>query len=61
MKMKMKNQNTLQKFVEDAKIATYLKYMDTFGNDDKTKWLDVLYTIREDVNKNIQRLEKYNK
>jgi hypothetical protein len=35
--------------------------MDKFGEDDKTKWLDVLYTIREDVNKNIQRLEKYNK
>ena len=35
--------------------------MDKFGDDDKTKWLDVLYAIREDVNKNIQRLEKYNK
>jgi hypothetical protein len=53
--------NALQKFVHDAKIATYLKYMDKFGDDEKTKWLDVLYAIREDINKNIQRLEKYNK
>ena len=59
--MKKKNQDALQKFVQDAKIATYLKYIDTFSDDDKTKWLDVLYAIREDVNKNIQRLEKYNK
>ena len=60
--MKKKNQSTpIQKFVQDTKIATYLKYMDKFGEDDKTKWLDVLYAIREDVNKNIQRLEKYNK
>ena len=60
--MKKKNQSTpIQKFVQDAKIATYLKYMDKFGEDDKIKWLDVLYAIREDVNKNIQRLEKYNK
>lgn len=60
--MKKKNQSTpLQKFVEDAKIATYLKYMDKFNGDDKINWLDVLYAIREDVNKNIQRLEKYNK
>ena len=59
--MKKKNQDALQKFVQDAKIATYLKYMDTFSDDDKIKWLDVLYAIREDVNKNIQRLEKYNK
>ena len=59
--MKKKNQDVLQKFVQDAKIATYLKYMDSFSEDDKIKWLDVLYAIREDVNKNIQRLEKYNK
>lgn len=60
--MKKKNQSTpVQKFVQDVKIATYLKYMDKFGEDDETKWLDVLYAIREDVNKNIQRLEKYNK
>lgn len=60
--MKKKNQSTpVQKFVQDAKIATYLKYMDKFGDDDKTKWLDVLYEIRADVNKNIQRIEKYNK
>jgi hypothetical protein len=59
--MKKKNQDTLQKFVQDAKIATYLKYMDTFSDDDKIKWLDVLYSLREDINKNIQRLEKYNK
>ncbi len=59
--MKKKNQDALQKFVQDAKIATYLKYMDTFSDDDKIKWLDVLYSLREDINKNIQRLEKYNK
>lgn len=59
--MKKKNQDVLQKFVQDAKIATYLKYMDTFSDDDKIKWLDVLYSLREDINKNIQRLEKYNK
>lgn len=59
--MKKKNQSALQKFVEDAKIATYLKYMDKFNGDDKTNWLDVLYAMREDINKNIQRIEKYNK
>lgn len=59
--MKKKNQDALQKFVQDAKIATYFKYMDTFSDDDKIKWLDVLYALREDINKNIQRLEKYNK
>lgn len=59
--MKKKNQDALQKFVQDAKIATYLKYMNSFSEDDKIKWLDVLYAIREDINKNIQRLEKYNK
>lgn len=59
--MKKKNQDALQKFVEDAKIATYLKYMDKFGEDDKINWLDVLYAMREDINKNIQRIEKYNK
>lgn len=59
--MTKKDQKALQKFVHEVKIATYLKYMDKFGEDDKTKWLDVLYAIREDVNKNIQRLEKYNK
>lgn len=59
--MKKKNQDALQKFVQDAKIATYLKYMDSFSEDDKIKWLDVLYAMREDINKNIQRLEKYNK
>jgi hypothetical protein len=47
--------------VQDAKIATYLKYMDSFSEDDKTKWLDILYALREDINRNIQRLEKYNK
>lgn len=59
--MKQKNQSALQKFVQDAKIATYLKYMDSFGEDDKINWLDVLYAMREDINKNIQRIEKYNK
>ena len=59
--MKKKNQDVLQKFVQDAKFATYLKYMDSFSEDDKIKWLDVLYALREDINKNIQRLEKYNK
>ena len=59
--MKKKNQDVLQKFVQDAKIATYLKYIDSFSEDDKIKWLDVLYALREDINKNIQRLEKYNK
>lgn len=58
---KKKNQSALQKFVEDAKIATYLKYMDKFNGDDKINWLDVLYAMREDINKNIQRIEKYNK
>jgi hypothetical protein len=53
--------NALQKFVQDAKIATYLKYMDSFSDDDKIKWLDILYALREDINRNIQRLEKYNK
>ncbi len=59
--MTKKDQKELQKFVRDAKIATYLKYMDSFSEDDKIKWLDVLYALREDINKNIQRLEKYNK
>ena len=59
--MTKKDQKELQKFVQDAKIATYLKYMDSFSEDDKIKWLDVLYALREDINKNIQRLEKYNK
>lgn len=57
--MKKKNQSTpVQKFVQDAKIATYLKYMDKFGEDDKTKWLDVLYAIREDVNKKYSTIRK---
>ena len=43
------------------KDCNVLKVMDSFSEDDKIKWLDVLYAIREDVNKNIQRLEKYNK
>ena len=60
--MKKKYQSTpIQKFVQDAKNATYLKYMDKFGEDDKTKWLDVLYALKEDIDKNIQRLENNKK
>ena len=55
--MKKKNQNALQKFVHEVKRAIYL----TFGEENKIKWLDVLYALKEDIDKNIQRLENNKK
>lgn len=54
--MTKKDQKALQKFVSHIKTSTYVEFLDNFEGS-KIKWLDVLYALKEDIDKNIQRLE----
>lgn len=54
--MTKKDQKALQKFASHIKTSTYVEFLDYFEGS-KIKWLDVLYVLKEDIDKNIQRLE----
>ena len=56
--MTKKEQKALQKFVSHIKVSTYVEFLDNFGGS-RIKWLHVLYELKEDIDKNIQRLESY--
>ena len=58
--MTKKEQKALQKFVSHIKVSTYVEFLDNFGGS-RIKWLHVLYELKEDIDKNIQRLESYEK
>ena len=58
--MTKKEQRALQKFASHIKTSTYVEFLDNFGGS-KIKWLYVLYALKEDIDKNIQRLENNKK
>lgn len=58
--MTKKEQRALQKFASHIKTSTYVEFLDNFGGS-RTKWLHVLYVLKEDIDKNIQRLENNKK
>ncbi len=58
--MTKKEQKALQKFARHIKTSTYVEFLDNFGGS-KIKWLYVLHALKEDIEKNIQRLENNKK